>query len=254
MYFKQKKHGTRLLVASALLTLLAVPFLVGAFQSELKYQDRGDRHEGINKGSPVSNRAELISARVDYNEVSKQIPDQYRLKFYLSQQVPVFVRVREIDSQYNYWMDKLKPRTGWHQGFDNDFQWPTDLVIKRKAIKLSDLGVVAQLDTDNQSLDMKVAPVILYGSKVPRAISGYSFTFKIGRKADVTCSFSKDDDNSPVLSSQSSKMLGQRPNTVNWKPTNAGEGWYRLTIKIVYGNNNGTVEQLVHFYHRPTIR
>lgn len=254
MYLENTKHSHRPLVASALLTLLAVPFLAGAFQSELKYQDRGDRHEGINKGSPVSDRAELISAMVKYNEVLREIPEQYRLKFYLSQQVPVFVRVREMDNKYNYWMDKLKPRTGWHQGFDNDFQWSTDVVIKRKAIKLSDLGVVAQLDTDNPSLDMRVAPVILYESKAPRTVSGYSFTFKISRKADVTCSFSKDDANSPVLSTQSFKMFGQRPNTVNWKPTNAGEGWYRLTIKIVYGNNNGTVEQLVHFYHRPTTR
>jgi hypothetical protein len=236
-----------------LIILFIAPVLGTILQSDLKYQDRGNRYEGV-KGTPVSDRVELISVMVDYNERINQMPDQFKLKFYLSQQVPVFVRVREIDNRHNYWMDKLRPSSDWHTGFSNEFQWPTQEVIKREGIQLYDLGAVAQLDSDDPSLDVRVAPVILFSSQLPRSISGYSFTFKISRKADVTCSFSKDEDNSPVLSTQSFEMPGQRPRTVNWSASNAREGWYRLKINIIYSNNGQELNQIVHFYHRPNIR
>jgi hypothetical protein len=223
-------------------------------QSDLKYQDRGDRHEGIDKGFPVSDKVELISATVNYNETLNQIPNEYKLKFYLSQKVPVFVRVREIDNRFNYWMDQLKPRNGWRQGFDNDFQWSTQDVIKRKQIKLDELGAVAQLGSGDSSLDMKVAPVLLFSSRLPNRIDGYSFIFKISRKADVTCSFTRDLDNSPVLSTQSFQVPGQRPRSVDWNVGRLSEGWYRLTITVIYSNNGQKVDQIIHFYHRPSVR
>jgi hypothetical protein len=198
---------------------------------------------------------ELISVMADYNEEVGQIPDYFKLKFYLAERSPVYVRVRELDNRYNYWMDRLRPASGWHQGFNNEFQWPTQEVISRlKNLRLSDLGAVAQLDGDEPSLDVRVAPVILFHSQLPRNIGGYSFTFKISRRADVTCSFSKDEDNSPVLSTQSFEMPGQRPRTVNWNASNAKEGWYRLKINVVYSNNGQEVNQIIHFYHRPSAR
>ena len=251
---KTKLNIKPILWLSILLVLLLVPVLGVVLQSDLKYQDRGDRYEGI-KGSPVSDRVELISAMIEYNERSNQLPGEFKLNFYLSRQVPVFIRVREIDNHHNYWMDKLRPASGWHTGFSNEFRWSTEEVIKSlKDIQLSDLGAVAQLDNDDPSLDMRVAPVILYTSQLPSNIGGYLFTFKISRKADVTCSFSKDEDNSPVLSTQSFGMPGQRPRTVNWNASNAKEGWYRLKINVVYSNNGQEVNQIIHFYHRPSAR
>ena len=253
---KLTNFSSKRAVAGFLLLLLLASVAAPAFmgQLELKYQDRGDRHEGIDKGFPVSDRVELISATIDHNEPLSQIPDQYKLKFFLSQKVPVFVRVREIDNKYNYWLDKLQPRNGWQQGFNNEFQWPTQEVIKRKQIRLDDLGAVAQLDTADSSLDMKVAPVILFSSQLPNRISEYSFTFKVGRKADVTCSFSKDSGTSPSLATQSFLVIGQRPRTVSWRAVNANEGWYRLSISVIYKNNSQKVDQIVRFYHRATIR
>jgi hypothetical protein len=229
-------------------TVLSLP------QAGLKYQDRGDRHEGIDKGFPVSDRVELLSATVSYNEKFTEIPDVYRLKFYLNQKGPVFVRVREIDNKFNYWLDQLRPKDDWHQGFDNDFQWSTDDVVKRKRIQLDDLGAVAQLGSSDSALDMRVAPVILFSARQPEKISGYSFTFKISRKADVTCSFTKDVDNSPLLSTQSFEVIGQRPRTVDWNVGNLNEGWYRLIITVIYTTNGQRVDQIVHFYHRPSVK
>jgi hypothetical protein len=114
--------------------------------------------------------------------------------------------------------------------------------------------VVAQLGSADSSLDMQVAPVILFSSQLPNKIDEYSFTFKISRKADVTCSFSKDSGSSPLLSTQNLLVSGQRPRTVSWRVGNAGEGWYRLTITVIYKNNSQKVEQFVRFYHHPSIR
>lgn len=250
---KKRSSIHPILFFSSLMILLLVPVLGAVLQSDLKYQDRGNRYEGI-KGTPVSDRVELISAMVDYNERINQMPDQFKLKFYLSQQTSVFVRVREIDNKYNYWMDRLRPASGWQQGFGNEFQWPTGEVLKRKGIELDKLGAVAQLGSDDPSLDMRIAPVILFHSQSPRSIDRYSFTFEISRKADVTCSFSKDEDNSPILSTQSFEQTGRRPRTVNWSASNAGEGWYRLKINVVYSNNGQEINQIIRFYHRRNVR
>jgi hypothetical protein len=223
-------------------------------QANLRYQDRGDRHEGIDKGFPVSDRVELISAAVSYSEKLSEIPDSYNLKFYLDQTEPTFIRVRELDNKYNYWIDQLRPIKPWHQGFENGFQWSTDVVAKAKHIALEDLGVVAQLGSNDPTLDMRVAPVILYSSTYPAKIESYSFTYKIGRKADVTCSFSKDVDNSPLLATQASEVPGQRPRTVDWNVTKLSEGWYRLMITVIYSNNGARVDQVIHFYHRPIVK
>lgn len=244
---------TPLFLFFIVLISFVAPVLAAILESDMKYQDRGNRYEGI-KGTPVSDRVELISAMVDYNEKLNRTPDQFKLKFYLNQQVPVFVTVREIDNRHNYLMDKLRPASGWRQGFGNEFQWPTQEVIKRSGIQLYDLGAVAQLDRDDPSLDMRVAPVILFSSQLPGSIGRYSFTFRVSRKADVTCLFSRDQDNSPVISTQSFETPGQRPRTVNWNASNAGEGWYRLKINVVYRNNAQERNQIVHFYHRPNIR
>jgi hypothetical protein len=250
-----RTRPTLRLLSLFLALFLLVASAVGSLpQLDLKYQDRGDRYEGIDKGFKVSDRVELISAMVNYNERLNQIPDRYKLKFYLNQIVPVFVRVREIDNKYNYWLDKLQPINTWRKGFDNDFQWSTQDVIKRKHIKLDDLGAVAQLGSADPSLNMRVAPVILFHAQHPERIAGYTFTFKISRKADVTCSFAKDLDNSPVLSTQSFEVPGQRPRTVEWNASNAREGWYKLTITVIYSNNGQKVDQIIHFYHRPSVR
>lgn len=240
-----------------LLSTLAVLFFATAWgrapQSELKYQDRGDRYEGV-RGTPVSDRVELISALVDYNEGAAALPAQFKLKFFLREKTPVFITVRELDNRHNYWLDRVRPRGEWRTGFGNEFAWPTAEVVRRlRDIQLSGLGTVVQLGSDQPSVDVRVAPGILYHTRPPSAVGGYLFTFRIGRRADVTCSVSEDRDKSPVLSTQSFTMPGQRPRTVPWNAANARDGWYRLTIKVVYSNNGQEVNKIVRFYHCPSV-
>lgn len=223
-------------------------------QSELKYQDRGDRYEGV-RGTPVSDRVELISALVDYNEDGAGLPAQFRLKFFLKEPARVFITVREVDNRRNYWLDRVRPPSGWRPGYGNEFMWPTAEVVRPLGdIQLAGLGALVQLDTDEPEVDVRVAPAILYRMRPPAEAHGYLFSFKIGRTADVTWFFSKDEANSPVLDTQSFNWPGQRPRTVSWSARKAREGWYRLRIRVIYSNNGQEVNKIVRFYHRPSVK
>ena len=247
----------RLLFCLALLVTLLLmmpPSLVIGIksQTELRYQDRGNRYEGV-KGSPVSARVDFISALADYRE-NVGMTDQFKLKFYLSEKTQVYITIRELDNRRNYWMDRIRPSSDWRTGFGNEFQWPSQEVVRPLGLQLTNLGAVVQLGSEEPSQDVRVAPAILYQSSPPRTIGKYLFTFMIGRKADATCSFSRDEDNSPILSTESFQMIGRRPRTCSWNASRASEGWYRLSVKITYSNNNEEANKVVHFYHRPSVR
>jgi hypothetical protein len=240
-----------------LLSALALLCLASAWgrvsQSELKYQDRGDRYEGT-RGTPVSDKVELISALVNYKEDSAGLPEQFKLKFFLKDRAPVFITVREVDNRRDYWLDRVRPRSSWKPGYGNEFTWPTAEVVRPLGgLHLAGLGALVQLNNDEPAVDVRVAPAILYYMRPPAEVSGYLFAFRIGRKADVTCSVSRDADNSPVLDTQSFNWPGQRPRTVSWNAANAPEGWYRLRINVIYSNNGQEVNKLVRFYHRPLV-
>jgi hypothetical protein len=243
--------------AAVLCLLSAAPILLFAAyhsQSNLKYQDRGDRYEGV-RGSPVSDRIELISALMDFQDASyTKTPEVFKLKLYLPSETPIFVTVREIDVRQNYWMDRIRPSGGWRPGM-NEFAWSTNEVIKPlKNLKLSDLGAVAQLETNQPSTDMKVIPAALFHTTQPRIVSRYAFAFRISRKANVTCTISEDKANGAVLNTKSIPgMLGNLPRSIVWDASAAKEGWYRLGINVVYRNDNKEINQIVHFYHRPKL-
>jgi hypothetical protein len=235
-----------LLVASETNFLSAIPT-----QADLKYQDRGDRYEGV-LGSKVSDRVELISAMVDFHDAGYvNTPEQFKLKLYLPNKTNVSVTVREINTRTNYWMDRIRPSGGWHAGFGNEFAWPTADVIQRlDNLNLSDLGAIAQLGSGERSNDITVAPVILFYTKAPRKVTDYSFAFRISRKADVTCLIFKDgSDDPPVLKKVFPKMLGNLPRSIVWNASSATEGSYRLVIEVVYTNDGEDIKQVVHFFH-----
>ena len=131
-----KLKDTNLLVGLALafLTVWTCPSL-----AEMEYRDRGDRYEGV-KQRPVSGYdIEVISVLIDHKETATQLPDWFKLKFFLEQSYDVYITVRELDYKYYYWMDKVRPPKPWQQGFSNDFSWPTREVIKQLGnVKISD--------------------------------------------------------------------------------------------------------------------
>ena len=118
-------------------SLLYFRVSIVGMQVGIQYQNRGNRYEGV-KPEPVSgDDIELISARVNYQEETQQLPDLFKLKFFLQIQVEVYVIVREIEYKRYYWMDKVQPPEPWKAGFDNAFEWSTKGVFQQ----LSDLGM-----------------------------------------------------------------------------------------------------------------
>jgi hypothetical protein len=246
-----KPHIILILFSSVIAILFFAPTQLASHQSQLKYQDRGGRYEGV-KGTPVSDRVDLISAVVDYKEDLSEMPAQYKLKFYLKERSSAFITVREIDNRRNYWLDRVDQKR-WSVGFGNELQWPTNEVVGPLGLQLYGLGALVQLGTDEPLMEVRVAPSILYHTSAPQVVHGYLFTIKIGRRADVTCSFSRDEDNASVISTHTSEVPGQRPRTVSWDASTAREGWYRLKINVIYSNNGQEVNKVVRFYHRPCV-
>jgi hypothetical protein len=73
------------LICSLAVLLSFVQALPVAGETHLQYQDRGNRYEGI-KPKPVSGAdVELISAIVDYKEEVMQLPERFKVQFYLGQ-------------------------------------------------------------------------------------------------------------------------------------------------------------------------
>ena len=223
------------------------------FQADLRYKDRGDRYEGI-KGFPVSDRIELLSAMVDYEEPTAQMPPYFRLKFFLKKRTSVFVTVRETNNRHNYWLDRIRPQMNWQSGFANEFSWPSDEVIRPlKDIRLSDLSGLARLEKDDPSVDIRVAPCILFHSQPPTRIEGYIFGFKLSQRADVDWVITRDESNAPLLDRGSFKMPGRVARVIKWNASQAKDGWYRLKITVIFSSNGKEVNQLVRFYHRAAV-
>lgn len=237
-----------------LLFLLAWVSSVQA-ETSLQYQNRGNRHEGI-KLKPVSGYdIELISVRTDYTEQANRVPDTFKLRFYLNQDSDVYLTVRELEYREYYWMDKVKPQKPWKKGFQNEFEWPTQEVIRQlDRLKMYDLGVVARLEREEPSKAEQVAPVIFYFSQLPDTIKGYLFTLKTNGDAHLTCSVYKEGEKDPVFTQIFRRQRGGRPFTVRWESSKASEGFYRLVVNGYFLTTNDRINQIVHFYHKPIVK
>lgn len=230
-------------------------FLSPVLADELEYQDRGNRYEGI-KPKPVSGYdIELISALVDYQESTTRLPKWFRIKFYLKHSDSVYVTVRELDYKEYYWMDEVTPPITWKQGFDNEFNWQTEVVFQYlKTIKMYDLGAVARLGKKGPQKKENIAPVIFYHSQLPTKVTGYLFTFKTSNDARVTASVRKNGYTEPLFEQTFRRQRADRPFTVYWDSSGVSEGEYTLKLKGFLLDTNDPIEQNVHFYHQPNIK
>ena len=225
-------------------------------QSDLDYQNRGDRHEGV-KPKPVSGfDIELISVLADYNDSTNQVPDQLRVKFYLKPQTTVNLTVREQDYRLFYWMDKVKPARGWKAGTENEFAWPTGTVLKQLDAKLDmyELGVLVRLGSDMPRSVEEVAPAILYHSRQPDSIDAYLFTMKTNGDARMSCSVYREGEAEAIMTQAFRRIPGGRPFTVRWDARGAGAAGYTLVCKGYFLDTNQPLQQTVRFFHKPAVK
>lgn len=235
---------------------------LGDAQADLQYQNRGTYYEGI-RSNPVSGYAiELISARVDYEEEAGDGPgdaeagaavERLKVRFYLDEPARVHLTVREIDPKHYYWLDRVTPPDPWRAGFDNVFEWSARTVIGRLDLPLHDLGVVARLGTAVPGSIERVAPALLFHTRVPEEVSGYLFTFRLNVDARLSATIHPLGSTAPVFSETFRRLRGGRPFTVRWHSVGSEEGLYRLVVSGFSLSDNSRIDQEVLFHHRPRI-
>jgi hypothetical protein len=238
------------------LAFLLIPTVLHA-QAELEYQNRGDRFEGV-RPRPVSGYdIELISALVDYRDPAPDVKDHLRVKFFLASPAAVHLTIRELDVKHYYWLDRARPSQPWKPGFGNEFSWATDVVLRKldRHVALYELGVVARLGRQEPAADERVAPVILFHSSAPNAVTGYIFAFKTNGDARVSCAIYKSETHDrPLFSEAPLRPRGGRPFAVHWDASKADPGDYRLVITGYFLDTNQPLYQTVRFVHQPKAR
>jgi hypothetical protein len=243
------------LTTSLILCLLVVWASSTLAEMHLQYRKRGNRYEGIRSKTVSGFDIELISARVEYKEAGKQIPNIFKVKVYLERPSQVHLTVRELDYKYYYWMDKVQPAEPWRSGFDNVFDWPTrDVIQQLRSIQMYDLRVVARLENTDPSIVERIAPVIFYHSQVPATVEGYVFTFKTNGDARLTCEVYEEEGVKPVFTHHIHRQPGGSAFTVRWDSSQAAEGGYRLLVRGFLLEDNRRINQTVSFYHQPAVR
>jgi hypothetical protein len=251
-----KLASLRNLLFCLLGTLLLIPLARAQYPVDVNYKKRDHRYEGI-KSQPVAGYyIELISALAMPREEVQGMPEKLKLRFFLKELYPVYITVRERDSQHNYWMDRVIPQRPWHLGYNNEFAWPTRDVLNRLTpqIKVNDLAVLARLKKSGPSQIEQVAPVILYSSRAPSAIEGYMFTFRMNVDARLSCSVYKENEATSLIIQNFPREPAGRPFTFIWNSSGMSEGLYRLGIKGKKLSNNENINLTVVFYHQPAIK
>lgn len=237
------------------LVLLIVPLSLGA-DSNLDYQNRGDRFEGI-RPKPVSGYdIELISVLVDYQEPTTQLPDQLRVAFHLQGQPAVHLTVREQDFRLFYWLDKIKPTKQWQPNSINEFTWPTGTVLQQLDHKLNmyELGVLIRLRKETPASVEDIAPAILYHARPTEKIGGYLFTMKTNGDARLSCKVYREGEAVAIKTQAFRRIPGGRPFTVRWDAGDAQEAHYTLVCMGYFLDTNNRLDQTVRFLHKPTAR
>jgi hypothetical protein len=237
------------------LVLLMLPLSLWA-DSNLDYQNRGDRFEGI-RPKPVSGYdIELISVLVDYQEPTTQLPDQLRVAFHLQGQTAVHLTVREQDYRLFYWLDKIKPTKQWQPNSINEFTWPTGAVLRQldQPLNIYELGALIRLKKETPGSVEDVAPAILYHTKPPEKINGYLFTMKTNGDARLICKVFRDGTADPLMNLPLTRIPGGRPFTVPWDAGGAQEAHHTLVCKGYFLDTNQPLDQTVKFLHKPTAR
>jgi hypothetical protein len=225
-------------------------------QSDLDYQNRGEYYEGI-RPKPVSGYdIEVLSVLVDYKDSTDRLPDQLRVRFYLDNKTDVYLSVREHDYRLYYWLDKVKAvKEGQPQSY-NEFAWSTGNVLRKLDPKLDmyELGVLFRLGQPTPAQVERLAPAILYHSRLPDAVPGYLFTMKANGDARLACSVYRAGKGDPLMSQSFSRIPGGRPFTVQWNARNAEEAEYTLVCKGFFLDTNQPLLQMIRFHHTPRVK
>ena len=215
--------------------------------TDLQYQDRGDRLEGL-RAKPVSGYdIALLSATVDYREPSDGWPEKLRIGFYLPEGDEVFVTARLLRPRANYWLDKVRPTSPWCPGEFNEFILETTILAQLSSVGVADLGVVVRRHESPRQSEI-VAPAIVYHSRMPPEVAGYRFTFRTNATARIECTLFRDQTEVYVRPLKLERAGS--PFAVRWVSSDPSDGWYRLVLSGYFESDNAPLGKEVRFFHR----
>jgi len=239
--------------------LLILPLLTKAASAQedaLRYQDRGNRAEGI-KAKPVAgNSIELLAATIHDPENAVTPRDDLALAFFLdpsaSPDSPK-ITVREIEYRTYYWLDRVTPASSWQPGATNVFRWSTQEVVSHlPRLQLANLGALVRLgDYPAPSSNERVAPADLSGSGRFAGSGPLLFTFRTRDHAKLTAAIYPEGSDTAVHRQEFPGQPGGRAFTVRWNPASsrAAPGRYRLRLSGYFTDTNDPIQQTVDFYY-----
>jgi hypothetical protein len=236
------------------LILWILPQILWA-DSNLDYQKRGDRFEGV-KPKPVAGYdLELLSVLADFREAAGVMPSTLRVRFFLKDPVSVHLTVREQRYEHYYWLDEVVPQSPWKVGF-NEFSWSTGDVLRQIDPKfpIENLGIVARLKDGRPSANELIAPAILYHTSLPSTVAAYLFTIKPASDARMKVEVFKATGDKPVWSSAVPLAAGDEPVSIRWPAGSVPTGLYRLVVSGYFLDSNQQFTQTVQFYHQPVVQ
>jgi len=245
----------RVRAIGAILAVFAEFTLFGIAHAQLgalDYQLRANRYEGVRRLPRSGFDIELLSARVDFRDVSERLSDRLHVGFYLSEPTEVHLVVRELDYKHYYWLDRAVPSTPWQAGVWNVFAWPTSDVIQQlKGLTPEDLGVVVRLGRGEPTADEMVAPAVLYQSQYPSEVKGYVFVFRARYSATIKAMIFTSRGEDAVFRRDLGRQIGGRPFTIKWElpGDQIAPGTYKLVLSGHLLRNNDPVKQTVRFHH-----
>jgi len=233
--------------------LLVLNALASQLSSDLQYKPRGNRWEGILQEPRAGRPLELLSVRIKPEGTDEELLGNMSVRFYLPGDTPADLRITEIENKYNYRLDRVNQP--WVSNAINTFSWPSQAVLgKFRDLKPSNLGVAVRLGRSGPDEVEQVAPAALYSSAAPDRISDYLFVFRVNTRSDLRASLYHDETSSLVGEPRHYPRTQRGPLTVHWGSFRHETGGYSLVVDGRVRSTRKNIKQIVHFYHRESLR
>jgi len=227
-------------------------------QNDLNYKKRFHRNEGVKQFEVSGYNIELMSL-TENNESIEKLSDSLKICFFLPELEGVYITCREINNNFNYWMDNVNPLSNWKIKSSNCFTWPTSEILnklkginslKPNGIEFTyELGVTLRLNRENPSEAEKIVPVILYSKIFPQTLTNYLFTFYCEKESHAMVKIYKFNSENVLFSQSLPSISPEEPFTINWKFEKIQDGWYTLVIDGQFDENNLKFKKIIYFYH-----
>lgn len=237
--------------------LLVIAFKYLAFSQShdrYEYKTRENRMEGRERKTVSAPGLELLSFLAYKEELGD--PDKnvdLKIRFYLEESTSLYITAKELNIREFY---KMRPlQTTWSKGWQEFASWSTGEVLHPLGLSPNDLGIIGRIQKTDRIGSCKIAPLIIYYSKLPNHISQYTLHFipkQDLKKVEYT--LYKFGEKKPILSDRIMEIFGGVPFSITIDLSAQMEGDYQLVVDCRYKNRTGGPQRTYTFYHNPEVK